>query len=158
MRIQTASWERGTERKMGHVYANVVIRNALDEGKVAEGELAPERVRTVVLNDVLVDTGATMLSLPAPLIAQLGLKRFRETTVRTAGGLLDVRIFRGASLSVEGRVGDFECLELPPDALPLLGVIPLEAMGLEPDIVNHVLRPRPEGPKESHILLMSGLR
>ncbi|MEP7215815.1 MAG: hypothetical protein ABI782_06135 [Anaerolineaceae bacterium] len=67
MSIQTTSWERGTKRKMGHVYANVVIRNALDEGKAAEGELAPERVPTVVLNDVLVDTGATMLALPAPL-------------------------------------------------------------------------------------------
>jgi hypothetical protein len=33
-----------------------------------------------------------------------------------------------------------------------LGVIPLETLGIEPDVRNGTLRLLPEGPDESHIL------
>ena len=55
---------------------------------------------------------------------------------------------------IEGRAGNFECLELPDGASPLLGVLPLEALGIEPDILNHRLRLLPEEPGNTHYLAM----
>ena len=155
MSIQAPTWERSAERQMGHVYANITIRNRGDEILVERGYFVENQVRTLTLVRVMVDTGATTLALPAPMIAQLGLTFARETPVRTANGTVQARVFREASLTVEGRTGDFECMELSADAQPLLGVLPLEALGIEPDIINHRLRLLPEEPGgETHYFLM----
>lgn len=140
---------------MGFVYASITIRNRLDEGDAKAGRIAPEQVRTLELARVLVDTGASTLALPAPMIAALGLELIEEVIVDTATGSYPTRMYRDASLTVGGRMGDFRCLELPADAQPLLGVLPMEELGIEPDVIAHELRflPRGEGGK-SHILLM----
>jgi hypothetical protein len=43
-----------------------------------------------------------------------------------------------------GRAGTFECLELPGGKTPLIGVIPLEALGIEVDLRNQQLRLLPD--------------
>lgn len=155
MSIQAPTWERGAERQMGHVYANITIRNRIDEALFERGQLGHGQVRTLTLERVMVDTGATTLALPASMMAELGLTSDRETPVRTATGTVQARIFRDASLTVEGRSGSFECMELADGAQPLLGVLPLEALGIEPDIINHRLRLLPEEPGgETHYFLM----
>ena len=82
-----------------------------------EVTLAPERVRSVTLDNVVVDTGATTLCLPATVISQLGLELLKEVEVRTANGFSQARIFRDATLLLLGREGTFECLELPEDEI-----------------------------------------
>ena len=155
MSIQTPTWERSAERQMGHVYASITIRNRIDERDAELGRIAPNEVRSISLERVLVDTGATILALPASMIAELGLLFDREVPIRTANGTSQARLFRDASLTVEGRRGDFRCLELPDDAQPLLGVLPMEELGIEPDILIHRLRLLPEEPGgETHYLLM----
>ncbi len=140
---------------MGHVYASITIRNRGDEVLVERGQLPADQVRAITLDRVLVDTGATMLCLPASIIEKLGLTLLKESPVRTADGPRFRRVFQDAKLIVEGRVDTFQCLELPNDAPPLLGVLPLEDLGIEPDIVNHKLRLLPEGEGgETHILLL----
>ena len=139
---------------MGHVDASISIRNRIDERDAELGRIAPNEVRSISLERVLVDTGATILALPASMIAELGLLFDREVPIRTANGTSQARLFRDASLTVEGRRGDFRCLELPDDAQPLLGVLPMEELGIEPDILNHRLRLLPEEPGgETHYLL-----
>ena len=92
---------------------------------------------------------------PASTIAALGLAFLKELPVRTAVGTRIRRIFQDAKLTVEGRTSTFDCLELPDDSQPLLGVLPLENLGIEPDIVNHCLRLLPEEPGgETHYLLL----
>ena len=141
---------------MGHVYANITIRNRIDESDAARGRIAPDEVRTLVLERVLVDTGASTLALPAPMIAELGLEFDREVPIQTANGTMQARLFRDASLTVEGRRGDFRCLELSAEAQPLLGVLPMEELGIEPDVRNHTLRLLAEEPGgATHFLLMS---
>jgi len=56
-------------------------------------------------------------------------------------------------LEIEGREGTFDCLELPEGVDPLLGVIPQEQLGLEPDLQNQQLRLLPATPKDSYISL-----
>src|SRR5262249_41285845 len=58
---------------MGKVIVAAKIENLADLYKVEEGTLSPEQVRRIEVPDALVDTGATMLSLPSRLIDQLGL-------------------------------------------------------------------------------------
>ncbi len=110
MSIETTSPERSAERQMGHVYANITIRNRIDESDAARGRIGLDQVRTLVLERVLVDTGASTLALPASMIAQLGLELIREVPLSTASGTVMSRLFRDASLTIVGRTGDFRCL------------------------------------------------
>jgi hypothetical protein len=47
------------------------------------------------------------------MIAQLGLELLKEVEATTAAGIRSVRIFQDAKISLCGREGTFECLELP---------------------------------------------
>lgn len=148
----TVSHTEGPPRLMGHVFTRVVIANAADQLMVERGLLEPARLRKVVLDEVLVDTGATHLALPAGLIHQLGLRLRKTVEVSTATGLVDARVFRDADLEVQGRTGTFDCLELAEGAQPLLGVVPLEVLGLEPDLKRQRLRLLPETGEHTHLL------
>lgn len=125
---------------MGKVLANLTVTNRLDEGLAAKGFISSEQVRSVELEKVLVDTGATTLCLPAQTIEKLGLELLKEVPVSTENGISTARVFRDADIVLCGRKGTFECLELPGGQAPLIGVIPLEMLGLEPDLQNQTLR------------------
>lgn len=139
---------------MGKILTSLVIVNRLDEGLAARGVIAPDEVRSMKLDQVLVDTGATTLCLPAEVIAQLGLDLLKTVAVETATGLSQARIFQDAKISLLGREGTFECLELPGGRNPLLGVIPLEALGIELDLQNQTLRTLPIGPTRSYLTIL----
>lgn len=47
-----------------------------------------------------------------------------------------------------------ECLELPGGRDPLLGVIPLETLGLELDLKNQTLRVLPISPTETYLTIL----
>jgi len=103
---------------------------------------------------VLVDTGATTLCLPTEIITQLGLDLLKEVDVETANGIGKARIFQDAKISLLGREGTFECLELPGGRNPLLGVIPLEALGIELDLKNQRLKLLPISPTETYLTIL----
>jgi len=84
----------------------------------------------------------------------LGLELAREVVVETAMGLGKARIFQDAKLSIEERDGTFECLELPGGNSGLVGVIPLEAMGLEPDLKTQTLRVLPVNSTETYLTIL----
>ena len=129
---------------MGQVTADVTASNVFDEARVEDGDLVPGAVRSIELRQVMVDTGANMLCLPSDTIARLGLRKLREVTALTAAGERTTNIYRGASLTVNGRTGTFEVLETPGGAMPLLGVHPLEALGIDLDLQNQQLVLLPE--------------
>ncbi|HIK39206.1 aspartyl protease family protein [Thermoleptolyngbya sp. M55_K2018_002] len=133
------------------VLTTLTVTNLADLMRADEGSLPTESVRQVTLTDVLVDTGATLLCLPERVTRQLGLKRFREVEVATAAGIKPARIFQGVHLEILGREGTFDCLELPGRQDALLGVIPLEALGLEPDLQNQQLRVLPITPEQTYL-------
>ena len=53
----------GEEGSEGHVHATLTVSNRADQVRARDGAIRPEEVRTVTLDDVLVDTGATLLTL-----------------------------------------------------------------------------------------------
>jgi predicted aspartyl protease len=119
--------------EMGKVLATLTVLNRADQVLFENGMITEEQIRSVVLEDILVDTGATTLCLSAEMIAALGLTLLKEVAVSTAAGISKARIFQDAKILLCGREGTFECLELPGGREALLGVIPLEMLGLEPD-------------------------
>lgn len=119
------------------------ITNGADEVRVGDGTLPPARVRSLTLPDVLVDTGANTLCLPKRMVESLGLMHLETAIARTAGGEIEVEVFQMVSITVLGRTGTVDCVQLPDDAEPLLGLLPLERLGLEPDLQNEALRELP---------------
>ncbi|MBD1815435.1 aspartyl protease family protein [Microcoleus vaginatus DQ-U2] len=146
--------ETTTETPRGKVITTVVITNRLDEGKAEDNLIPIEQVRSVTLENVWVDTGATTLCLPKDVIARLGLKILKQVVVETATGISEARIFQDAKISLCGREGTFECLELPKGKTPLLGVIPMEALGIEVDLKNQRLKVLPDGPTETYLTIL----
>jgi len=138
------------ERAVGKVVTPLTVTNRLDQGRAAAGDIPQDQVRSVTLDAVIVDTGATTLALPADVIARLGLAVRREVPVLTAAGAGTARLYQDAAITLLGREGTFDCLEVPTGTDPLLGVIPLEALGLEPDLRNQGLRLLPEEPGNTY--------
>lgn len=141
-------------QQIGKITTTLTIVNRIDQASATRGYIPPEQVRSLTLNNVLVDTGATTLCLPADAIAQLGLELLREVDVMTANGIGKARIFRDASVILMGREGTFECLELPGRGDALLGVVPLEALGIELDLKNQRLKVLPETSADTYLTIL----
>ena len=140
-------------KQMGQVITTITVTNRIDRVMAERGFISADEVRSFTLNNVVVDTGATLLSLPAPIISQLGLKQVGERDVETSAGIKKGRIFAGAQIIVEGREGRFDCLELPEGvSAVLLGVIPMEELGLEPDLKNRRLRVLPMNNQQTYLM------
>lgn len=143
-----------SKKSMGKVLTPLTITNRADQTLASRGFLPEDQVRSISLDDVLVDTGATTLCLPANMIAQLGLELLKEVDVMTANGISKARVFQDAKLLLCGREGTFECLELPGGQNPLVGVIPLELLGLEPDLQNRTLRILPSESANTYLTIL----
>jgi len=143
-----------SEKVMGKVHTTLTIVNRADQVLVENGFWSEEQIRSITLNQVLVDTGATTLCLPSNLIHQLGLKLLKEVPVATAMGITTAHIYQDAKICLYGREGTFECLELPGGQDPLLGVIPLEMLGLEPDLKNQALRVLPTESVDTYLTIL----
>jgi len=145
--------EKGRQRHVGQIRTTITVENLFDVGKARAGELTPERVRRETIEGVLVDTGANSLALPALMIERLGLQHVRDVVVETATGVTTARVFGTVWLTVEARSASFECLELPGGDQVLLGLLPLETLGLELDLRNQRMIVLPEdGPETFHML------
>ncbi len=143
-----------TDKSMGKVTTTIVVTNRIDQILAERGFIPGNQIRSITLKNVLVDTGATRLCLPENIILDLGLVLQGEVDVKIAVGVQKVRIFRELSLSVEGREGTFNCIELPAGTDPLLGLITLEDLGLEPDLQNQRLRVLPIEGKDTYLTVL----
>jgi predicted aspartyl protease len=129
---------------MGKVIVSARIENLQDSYEAEKGVLPAGDVRTVEVSDALVDTGATMLSLPRRLIAQLGLTRRRTRTARTAAGVVSFGIYGAVRLTVQGRDCIIEAAEIPDECPVLIGQIPLEGLDFVVDPVGQRLIGNPD--------------
>ena len=136
---------------MGQIRTTITLENSNDLERVEQGTLALDQVRRVTVDDVLVDTGANHLALPASMIDKLGLRVRREVDVETGAGFRKARIFRGVELTVGPRSGTFDCLELPGGETVLLGVLPLEELGIELDLQNHRIVILPDRGRDTYL-------
>ncbi|MGB0564768.1 MAG: aspartyl protease family protein [Spirulinaceae cyanobacterium] len=138
----------------GKIITTLTITNRIDQANAEDGLIEPDRIRSVTLKNVLVDTGATTLCLLPEAIAQLGLKLLKEVDATTAAGLKTAKIFQDARIALLGREGTFECLELPGGRDPLIGVIPLEALGIELDLRHQTLKVLPDTSMDTYLTIL----
>jgi predicted aspartyl protease len=136
---------------MGKVVVSAKIENLADQLKARDEQLAADQVRRVEVADALVDTGATMLSLPIRLIQQLGLRRCRTKTAQTSAGVFTFGIYDPVRLTVQERDCVIEVAELPDGCPPLIGQIPLEMLDFVVDLKNRCLIGNPDHGGENMI-------
>ena len=112
----------------------IELANLTDLNLADAGVISPEEVRRVSIENALVDTGATRLSLPKPLIEQLGLTPVGVTRAMTANGITDRTIYSVVEFKVLERRGAMEITDLPENAPVLVGHMVLELLDLCLDI------------------------
>jgi len=125
---------------MGEIHTKLVVVNNIDEILCEENLIAKDKIRSMVIEDVLINTGATTLALPSRIIQQLGLKFMKTVAVSTASGISERHIYQNVKVRLMERETICECIELPDDTQPFLGVIPLESMGVELDLQSQKLK------------------
>lgn len=131
---------------MGKVMTKVKLTNRIDEALAGRGLLPPERVRRVEI-EALVDTGATMLVLPADVCRALGVREMGRRWVRYADGRRRAVPWVGDLLAeILGRQMMCEALVEDEGTTPLIGQIPMEALNLLVNPKTGDLMPDPESP------------
>jgi predicted aspartyl protease len=124
---------------MGGVTVAAKIENVDDLVLARKGLLSLEQVRCVEVDDALVDTGATILSMPKKMIEQLGLEVVRTRRTRTSAGNVTVQVYGTARLTIQGRDCPTEVLEVPNDCPVLIGQVSLELLDFVVDPANRLL-------------------
>jgi predicted aspartyl protease len=113
---------------MGRVTTAARIENLQDLWDVERGLLTSDIVRAISIADALVDTGATMLSLPSGLISQLGLKKMYSKNVIGSTGVTQANVYAAARLTIGDRYCNLDIMEVPDNVPALIGQIPLEQL------------------------------
>ena len=129
---------------MGGVTVKAKIESLYDLYELQKGSLRAEDIRTLEIDDALVDTGATMLSLPPRLIKQLGLKKFSSRRMRTAKGPANFNIYDAVRLTIQGRHCTIDVSEVAKDCPVLIGQVPLELLDFVVDPKGQKLIGNPE--------------
>ena len=97
------------------------------------GKVTGEGDRTEDI-ELVVDTGATYLTLPADVARRLGLRTLREQPIVTAGGWRDVWPVAEVRVALEGREARTVSF-IAPQGPALLGAVALESLSLGVDPV-----------------------
>ena len=108
----------------------VKLANLADLILAQEGVIAPEEVRRVTVKDALVDTGASRLSLPKPIIEQLGLSPVGSMNSMTANGMVTRTVYAEVEFTILERTESIRVTDLPANAPALVGHIVLEKLDL----------------------------
>ncbi len=128
---------------MGRVTVEITVENLADVYAVRVGALGVDQARRVVVTDALVDTGATLLSMPTRLIRELGLLPVSTKRVTTSAGVGEATLHDAVRLTVLGRSCSMDVLEVPDTVPVLLGQIPLEHLDFAIDMRSHTLTGNP---------------
>ena len=128
---------------MGSVLVTAKIESLSDLCQVELGNLPADQVRRVEVTDALVDTGATMLSIPKQLIDQLGLRPGRIRPARSSAGPINVQVYSAVRLTILERDCTIDVAAVPDDCPVLIGQIPLELLDFVVDPAGRRLTGNP---------------
>lgn len=138
---------RGIEREdgsmetetMGQVTTEATIENLRDAWDARRSLIPDEQIRRAVIPDALVDTGATLLSLPTQLIRQHGLGEQFKKRVRSNAGVAEATVYDAVRLTIQGRTCTMDVIEVPDGTPVLIGQLPLEHLDFVVDMRTHSL-------------------
>ncbi len=131
---------------MGKIMTKLKLTNHWDLENTRKGLVPSDRIRSVEV-EALIDTGATMLVLPADVVGRLGLAEEGRRKVRYADGrVAEVPWVGGVRLEILGREMTCDALVEAAGTVPLVGHIPLEALDLVVDPKTREARVNPASP------------
>lgn len=113
---------------------NIELANLTELNLADSDVIKSEEVKRVTVDDAIVDTGATRLSLPKSLIEQLGLTVIGSRKARTTNGIVDRNIYSAVQFTVLERSGIIEVTDVPDNVPVLVGHMILEMLDLCLDI------------------------
>ena len=115
---------------MGHVFAEVTLKNVYDKGYAINGYIKEEEVRSLTVQ-ALVDTGATRLCISEEIRQKLGLRIVGSMPIYIANGTsVTCQLTEPVELIWKNRFSAEYAIIVPGSDVTLLGVIPLEALDL----------------------------
>lgn len=122
------------------------LLNYVDEALAEREVIRPEEVRSVELEEAVVDTGSTRLVLTRELVRRLGLPLVGEITVKYADNRTARKpIARGVLVEIMGRESIFDAV-VEDHGEPFIGISVLAALDLWPDPQRGVLTTNPLSP------------
>ncbi len=124
---------------MGRMLTEATIENMEDLWAAKRALIAEQSVRRVSVPDALVDTGATLLSLPTRIIRRLGLERTASKRVTSSIAASEAAIYSAVRLTIQGRSCTMDVVEVPDEVPMLVGQIPLEHLDLVVDLRSRTL-------------------
>jgi predicted aspartyl protease len=124
---------------IGRVLVEATFENRDDLAAAKEGRISADRVRRVAVTDALVDTGATYLSIPSRMIAQLGLKKLDTRRLKSSRGVVEANLYESVRLTIQGRTCHMDVIEVPDDTPVLIGQLPLEDLDFVVDLQSRSL-------------------
>ncbi len=139
---------------MGKVLVTARVENLSDLHLAERGVLDSNDVRAVDIEEALVDTRATSLSLPKSLIDQLDLRPVRKRQARTPAGIVTVQTYGAVRLTVQGRDCICDVTGLPESCPVPIGQIPLESLDFVVDPGGQKLIGNPDHGGEQMIDLL----
>ena len=128
------------------IRTRVKMSNFLDEGLAERGLIEPDEVRSIELEEAIVDTGSTRLVLTGEMVDRLGLELVGEITAKYADNRIGRKpIARGVLLEIMERTAIFDAV-VEEDGQALIGMVVLEELDLWPDPQRGTLTTNPLSP------------
>lgn len=132
---------------MSQVRVTVKLTNAIDEGLISRGLLAPNLLRECQTL-ALVSTEALTLVIPPEIVEQLGLRlQGRQTDYSVNGYGQTISVTEPVTIICFGRQTTVEALVAGDEVL--IGQVVLHLLDLLPDWQNQRLIPNPNNPDYS---------
>jgi len=132
---------------MGKVIVKVKLTNFIDIENAENGIIEKDKVRCTE-DEAIIDTGATMLTIPKRHFEALGLRYSGSEVTATYANSQKARrkIARGVLIEIMGREAEVECIVEEKYDKILVGQISLEYMDLHVDCKAGKLMPNPLSP------------
>jgi predicted aspartyl protease len=128
---------------MGRIVEKVRVASFEDILEVKKGNLSESAIRTVE-TDAIVDTRAAYLCLPPRMIEDLGLSYSHTRHVKTANGIVQRRVFMGATITIRDRTEQMSVMENDQSTPALIGYLVLESLDFVADPKSQRLIANPD--------------
>jgi clan AA aspartic protease len=138
---------------MGITYADIELINSLDlallrRGSIPESEIKRTKVRA------LVDSGASLLTIPESIRDQLDLQKVDEQQAELAdGSLIAVDVVGPVEVRFMNRKAITAAMVVPQETEVLLGAVPMQMMDVLIDPKQERLIVNPKSPDRARMLL-----
>src|SRR5260370_6890983 len=129
---------------MGKTLVKARITNLNDLINAKKGLLGTEQVRSMEVENALVDTGAKYVSMPKKMIQELGLAYYATRPATTAADDMPCHLYSSVRLEVQGRDCNIDVAEVADTCPVIIGYFALELLDFIVDPRSQRVIPSPE--------------